>query len=329
MIIVRCIPRGGLGNQIFSYLASCFVSENISGSCLQVDDSEYRHDSFRLSLLASGFSNYEHFLAPTRPRVSLNQKIVISAIDKLLHRYYFPRKLFSMKMQKLLARQFALTGNASIEQRGEDCLLTEVMSRELAIALSAIHQSCSNDFVVSVNDYWQDPRIYLDRLSGYSDLLFEAKQKDLPFEPGSYIGIHLRKGDYYSSIDHMQEYGSRHSPIGFIQSCLGLLPSDLRDLEIVLVSDDPLWCQKWSGNLSGFAGRVHVIGSIDDPWRDWHLLNNARLNIISNSTFSFTASMLNKVNADEKLRVIMPRWYSSKITSYHKGWLSIPGSLDL
>ena len=330
MTIVNCVLFGGSGNQIFSYLASSFVASQIPHSVIRIDHSGYDSDSFRRPWLFDRVNSHKNLSLPNKLKLSVKQKVVVKVFDELLHRYYFPGRKYSGNMRRLLAYQFAARGFAAIEQRGDEGSLAESMDREISIALQAIDKSSAQDFVVQINDYWQDPRIYLDSLFELAAPILKSRNDyNLPFAPGSYIAIHVRKGDYYSDMAHMIEYGSNHSPIGFVQLCLNLLSSDLRSLPIVLVSDEPEWCRKWSSSISGFEGKILVMGAVNDPWRDWDLMNKARLCIIQNSTFSFTASMLNSINTGEKIRVLMPRWYSNKMTTFHKGWLSIPGSLDV
>lgn len=329
MTIINCVLGGGLGNQIFTYLASSFVASKIPCSVIRIDDSGYDYDSIRRPWLCTRIEGQKDLLIPGKSNLPLKRKVAVGLIDVLLHRYYFPKKKYSRSMRRLLANQFALKGFATIEQRGDEGSLAASLDREISIALQAIDKTLVEDFVVSVNDYWQDPRIYLEDILDRAGPVFRRSDNNLAFAQGSYIAIHVRKGDYYSDMAHMIEYGSRHSPIGFVQSCLNLLPSDLRSLPIVLVSDEPEWCKIWSTSISGFEGNILVMDSVDNPWRDWDLLNKSRLSIVSNSTYSLTAAMLNTVNHGEKLRILMPRWYSNKMTTYHKGWLSIPGSLDL
>ena len=58
-------------------------------------------------------------------------------------------------------------------------------------------------------------------------------------------------------------------------------------------------------------------------------MNNARLNIISNSTFSFTSALLNKVNSNQKLRIIMPFWYNNEKNMLDKGWAKVKGAVAI
>jgi hypothetical protein len=72
-----------------------------------------------------------------------------------------------------------------------------------------------------------------------------------------------------------------------------------------------------------------VLMSSNDPLVDWLIMKHARLNIIANSTFSFTAALLNKTNSGHKLRCLMPTWLSANMTTASKGWTAIPGALEL
>jgi hypothetical protein len=86
---------------------------------------------------------------------------------------------------------------------------------------------------------------------------------------------------------------------------------------------------KWLGGLSTTQNRRVLISESENAITDWLILKNSHLNIISNSTFSFTAAMLNTTNTDQKIRCIMPLWHSRLITVHQKGWAQIEGSLDL
>ena len=53
------------------------------------------------------------------------------------------------------------------------------------------------------------------------------------------------------------------------------------------------------------------------------------INICSNSTFSFTAALLNNENKDGKLRCIVPQWINRDETAYEKGWLKPNGFIEI
>ena len=109
---------------------------------------------------------------------------------------------------------------------------------------------------------------------------------------------------------------------------LNIIPSELDNFPLLLITDDVEWFQKFSLQRLSFIKREITICNGDEI-KHWHLINNARLNIISNSTFSFTAALLNRVNSNEKLRVIMPFWYNNKTSMLEKGWARIEGAIAI
>ena len=66
-----------------------------------------------------------------------------------------------------------------------------------------------------------------------------------------------------------------------------------------------------------------------DPKLDWTILRNSKLNICANSTFSYSAAILNYKNISSKLRCIVPQWISKDKSSKEIGWISLPGFFDL
>ena len=72
-----------------------------------------------------------------------------------------------------------------------------------------------------------------------------------------------------------------------------------------------------------------VVLEKKDTIKTWFILNNSLINIVSNSTFSYTAALLNTNNLNNKLRCILPKWVNYKESSFEKGWLSPPGFIEL
>jgi hypothetical protein len=97
---------------------------------------------------------------------------------------------------------------------------------------------------------------------------------------------------------------------------------------LAIVTDDKKWCKLWCDALRDKERTATVISN-KDPLADWYTIQQAKLTIVSNSTFSFTAALLNSQCNDGKLRCIMPTWYNSSTTMESKGWTSIPGSLAI
>ena len=109
---------------------------------------------------------------------------------------------------------------------------------------------------------------------------------------------------------------------------LNIIPSELDNCPLLLITDDIEWFQKFSlERLSKIKREITICSG--DEIMDWNLINNARLNIISNSTFSFTSALLNKVNSEQKLRIIMPFWYNKSISMLDKGWAKVKGAVAI
>ena len=135
------------------------------------------------------------------------------------------------------------------------------------------------------------------------NLLFE--KKNLKFKPSSYITVHARRGDYLNVLSNAKEYASNYSFISFLTSAINILPSEFDDLPIIIVSNDKEWFENIK--ISGLSNKKRdFLLKSGNEVDDWILMSNARLNIISNSTFSYTASLLNRSNNYSKLRAIMP-----------------------
>ena len=109
---------------------------------------------------------------------------------------------------------------------------------------------------------------------------------------------------------------------------LNIIPPELDDLPVILITDDIDWFNKFSINRLSIIKRKITICEGDEIIH-WRLMNNARLNIISNSTFSFTSALLNKVNSEQKLRIIMPFWFNTSKSMLCKGWAKVKGAVAI
>ena len=147
-------------------------------------------------------------------------------------------------------------------------------------------------------------------------------------KPNSYIAIHFRRGDYINEVQHAIAYCSNFSFIQYLSCALNLLPSEFDDFPVVILSDDINWFKNI--NISRLSNlKRNFIFVHNDVISDWLLINNARLNIISNSTYSYTAALLNSQNIGQKLRLIMPFWFNQDLTTHAKGWHSLNGSISI
>ena len=58
-------------------------------------------------------------------------------------------------------------------------------------------------------------------------------------------------------------------------------------------------------------------------------MRHSSINICSNSTFSYTAALLNHDNLDRKVRSIIPQWIDKDCSASEKGWLVPEGFIEI
>ena len=183
---------------------------------------------------------------------------------------------------------------------------------------------------IKITGYWQNPSCYVDNIKNLK-LLFKHNNKYLPsnFKSAKYITIHIRRGDYLENKKTYSVYFSRFSEIQFILGALQLIPREFESIPIYLISDDYDWVRQLIPLISKNLNNQIFVLETKDTITTWSILNNSLINIVSNSTFSYTAALLNTNNLDNKLRCIIPKWFNSEESSFEKGWLSPSGFIDL
>ena len=100
-------------------------------------------------------------------------------------------------------------------------------------------------------------------------------------------------------------------------------------MPIILISDDKYWSKKLADILSNSINKTISVIKTNNHFEDWAILRHSSINICSNSTFSFTAALLNNENKDSKLRCIVPQWINREETAYEKGWLEPNGFVEI
>ena len=183
---------------------------------------------------------------------------------------------------------------------------------------------------IKITGWWQNPSCYVDNIKNLK-LLFKKNNKFLPsnFKSANYITIHIRRGDYLENKKIYSTYFSRFSEIQFILGALQLIPREFESIPIYLISDDFDWVSKLIPLISKNLNNQMFVLETKDSISTWSILNNSLINIVSNSTFSYTAALLNTNNLNNKLRCIIPKWINSQESSFEKGWLSPAGFIDL
>ena len=103
-------------------------------------------------------------------------------------------------------------------------------------------------------------------------------------ELGSYHAIHLRRTDYKDFKVKGLQGEDFTLPLSYYEKALEMLG---QDKSLVVVSDDPAYCQQAYGHLP------NVIVSAEDAITDFQIMSNAQKLAISNSTFAWWAAWLN------------------------------------
>lgn len=303
---------GGLGNQIFQYMAAKYIEKNLVEGKIFFKESNYLKKKCR-------------------------QLEIIKITSESIKFYENDNSFFSTAPNKILLKLNLLNSKSRLNCFNRIGLLkvisestienTYFQSEPLYNLLKILKKT--NSKVTKIDGYWQNPKVYSDKIS-YFYKYFKSTETYLPNNliPNKYITIHIRRGDYISDSKIYNYYFSRFSPIAYIISSLNILPSDLENFPIYIVSDDPKWVSLWVEELKLNKNEVFVLNN-SDPIIDWSILRYSRLNICANSTFSYTAAMLNEVNINEKIRAIIPQWISSEESALKKGWLSLPGFVEI
>ncbi len=305
---------GGLGNQIFQFLAAKYIKKLIKCSRFY-----FGHLSCSNPIINKLIIDKE-FIYLDKYQSNLNLSIKNRILKKLFNKYSEVDIFFNFYNINLFSNKFYLRENYKFKKR-KYSLENRINNLKNQI------KSRKGVFDIDINGFWQDPTPYLPDLNAISDefeknLLFN--RKNLRFKPGNYITLHARRGDYLNELSNAKMYASNHSFISFFSSCINILPSEFDDFPIIVVSDDQEWFKNIDISRLSNIKRDFLFASGSEV-DDWILMNNARINIISNSTFSYTASLLNRSNINSKLRAIMPFWYSLYETTNSKGWLKPNG----
>ena len=183
---------------------------------------------------------------------------------------------------------------------------------------------------LKIKGYWQNPDCYIKDLNYYRNLLIDTKP--LIFDrllPEKYITIHIRRGDFLSRKSIFNNYYSKFSPVAFILLSLNLLPEESKNYPIYIISDDKVWTKNLIISLSSSIKNNFSIIDTKDHFEDWAIMRHSSINICSNSTFSYTAALLNNDNLDRKLRSIVPQWIEKDCSAFEKGWLVPKGFIEI
>jgi len=315
MTQLQFILSGGLGNQIFQYLGSKYILKMIPEIEVSYALSEY---------LMKGYRSFDinkiiiDEIKIDREYNSYRSKV----FNKIINNIVFLNRINKTNLMLKFKFLETIDENEFIHKYKFENTLLGLYQKLKSIAYL--------NSTIKIKGYWQNPSCYIDNIKNLN-LLFKDTKKFLPldFRSFPYITIHIRRGDYLENKENYFAYFSRFSEIQFILSALQLIPRELESIPIYFISDDYDWASKLIPLISNNIKNNFFVLEKKDTIKTWFILNNSLINIVSNSTFSYTAALLNTNNLNNKLRCILPKWVNYKESSFEKGWLSPPGFIEL
>jgi hypothetical protein len=274
MIVVKL--SGGLGNQLFQYAAG-FALADAHNTSLILDTS---------------------FLMGRQQRVT-HRKFELHKFDI---RAKYGDKLLSPFSHALspIPRLFKLsTGWNLVNERG-------------TISHSSFFQIPDNTYLVG---HWQSPELF--KHLGHFLLRHIELKNPLPDEGERYlkkikgsnsIGIHVRRGDYVTSIKANKYHGVLSAE--YYKNAINIMRENVRSPHFFIFSDDINWCK---ANLALHENEATFLdGGEENAWRDLYLMSRCYHHVIANSSFSWWSTWLADQNYGLSRVVCSPKsWYSS------------------
>ena len=314
MTNIEFVFNGGLGNQIFQFLASNEISNNCKTIDLNYSLSNY---------IISGERNFDLNQLLIKPIIvdTNNSNFRDEISSKIINRI----PLLNQQHKSKIKFKLNVLNNLYFEDNE-----INYFNDPLLKLIKDINSLQYKKKRLKIYGFWQNPTSYLSNLKDSIDFLIDTKEL-IPrsIESNNYITIHIRREDYYSRKDIIDFYFSKFSPVEYILLSLKLIPNEYQNMPIFLLSDDKSWSNKLTNILSNSLRRKINVIKTANHFEDWAILRHATINICSNSTFSFTAALLNNENKDRKLRCIVPQWINKEETAYKKGWLEPDGFIEI
>ena len=159
----------------------------------------------------------------------------------------------------------------------------------------------------NLNGYFQTEKYFdhceerIKQILKFKEDILDESLSSLPKTENELVSIHIRRGDYTNSNPYHPLNGKEYVDLS--------IANFEKDYHFVIFSDDIDWCKSIWGddiNFSIFNSRSQYI--------DFCAMSLCHHNIISNSSFSWWASYLNK-NIDKK--IIAPKnWFGPGFSNY-------------
>lgn len=122
------------------------------------------------------------------------------------------------------------------------------------------------------------------------------------------VTVNIRRGNYYS-VPHLRGTYSFDIP-AYLEAALERLASSGPAGDILVISDDPDWCElKLDTMLKGAGASVTYLRGVP-PASQFDVLSRSRRIIGTNSTFSYWGAYVSTVRYGRSGHVIMPRFHA-------------------
>jgi hypothetical protein len=175
-----------------------------------------------------------------------------------------------------------------------------------------------------IEGYWQSEKYFKDHEADIRTL-FKFKKELLngtedvlrQIQGSNSVSVHVRRGDYVT-LSSANSFHGLCSP-QYYKMALEQLNTIHKDLEVFIFSDDMDWCK---ANLS--FGKQHFVET-NSAYKDMHLMQHCKHNIIANSSFSWWAAWLNTNLA--KVVIAPKKWFKDPSTHvndiYPSSWIKL------
>ncbi len=308
---IQFLFDGGLGNQIFQYFASKHIELNFNSLIIKYASSKSIKNGYR-NLDINELIREPIFISKEYDQIG--ERIYSKLINHL--------PLLNKKLKGHLKSNLDLLNCLYYEKNREfeDSLIN--LKKDLNFLKNRISK-------LKIKGFWQNPKSYLDNLDFYSNLIIDTKRLIPPdIKPNSYIIIHVRRSDYLLK-ENFELYYTNYSIIEYILLAIQLLPEENKSKPIYIISDDKKWANDLIYLLSDKLGYKFFSLETKNHLQDWAIFRHASINICANSSFSYSAALLNNENSDNKLRCIVPQWINKNKSAFEKGWLNPNGFIEI
>ena len=280
--------HGGIGNQLFQYAIGHHLA--LKHNRRLVFDAEWYKT-------CAGATPRKLFL----DEFDFEYDVAPPAMIKMLR--------FRHVMNRLGLHSVQALNESNIEQHDNDYSVWRLYG-----SWEALHYFEEN--VSSILDAFRMPHCYQDafKKSGYYEQFMDVNS----------VAVHIRRGDL------MAEGASvRPIPDQFYENAVADLLADNEDLKLFVFSDSPkLVEESFGGEIAGVSYQMPQFDNVNlsAPLLDFFAISLCKTIVLSNSTFSWWASLLGEQSG---ARVIAPDNWQWKIDRdpqeiYRSGWKIIP-----